>query len=333
MKCGKYCRGGANGVGVRLGQEGYAGFAGLLVCGSVWACPVCSMKIAVARATEIGRVVANAIAAGRSVGFQTFTMRHHQGQSLEELWGALAAAWASVTSGNGWVGDQRRHQLEGWLRAVEVTWGANGWHVHIHALVVGTFDEPGLEALSLSMWGRWSKALVRAGLDAPELIGSDWQLVKGGDWSATKLGEYLAKGAGAAPQIGRELTMSQGKSARGRHSTRTVWDVVDEFFETGDLALRKVWHEWERVSKGKRQLTWSRGLRELYGLEPELTDEEIALEELGTEADTLVVISKRGWREVVRRQLECDVLEAAEVSGLDGLCRVLDMLGVEYSVP
>lgn len=316
-------------VGVRV-REGIAGFSGLSSCGSVWACPVCSVKVMARRALEIGTVVALAHAEGLSVGFLTLTMRHHKGQRLDTLWDALAKAWQVVTASKGWELNRAAYGVEGWVRVVEVTWGDNGWHVHVHALVIGHFDQTGLDELAASMWGRWSRSLVRSGLDAPLSKASDWQLV-GGDLSGTALGEYLAKGVLGAGSIGAELTMTQGKVARSRYSTHQVWELLDLFAATGDLDYRGKWQTWERGSKGRRQIGWSKGLRDRFLLDPELADEVIAAEELGTDADTVVWITRAGWTALQRCPERIPLLlDVAEHQGQQGLSTWLDLLNVQH---
>ncbi len=56
------------------------------------------------------------------------------------------------------------------------------------------------------------------------------------------------------------------------------------------------WLEWEQASHGQRQLTWSRHLRALAGLDAEKTDEEVAAEETG--GQTIAVLPARTWRRV-----------------------------------
>jgi hypothetical protein len=269
------------------------------------------------------------MAAGKSVGFITLTMRHHRKQSLSMLWDALASSWASVTGGKGWLIDQARNGVEGWVRTVEVTTGANGWHVHVHALVVCD-PRLDLDRLGVSMWRRWRGALVRRGLDAPLIEASDWRLVNG-DWSGTKLGEYLSKGVNGAGSIGRELTMSQGKVARSRHSTRQVMELVDQFIATGETSALARWHEWEKASKGRRQIAWSRGLRERYGVGIEIADEELAAAELGTVDDTVCWIEAAGWSSLIKRPwLIPELLNVLEVEGWASLLEWLNVNGVSY---
>jgi hypothetical protein len=113
-----------------------------------------------------------------------------------------------------------------------------------------------------------------------------------------------------------------------------VWDLLDDVFSSGDADALDRWHEWERASKGRRQITFSRGLRARLGmLVEEQTDEEIAAEEVGSSADDLVAITDEGWREVVRRPvLQPQLLAAARTGGLTAVRQVLEAEGIGYRV-
>ncbi len=317
-KCGKVSRTDDGTVGVRS-SNGRAGFAGLVTCGSVWVCPVCSSKILARRALEIGAAVAQANSEGLPVAFCTLTMRHTRDQRLAKLWDGLAKGWGRCTSGKHWVAERDAAGVVGYVRVVETTHGKNGWHVHVHVLIFGhgLVQSGGLDGLMEPMWRRWSAGLQSQGLAAPLPIGSDWQIV-GGDLSGTKLGEYLAKGVDAAGSIGMELTQTQSKIARTAHSTESVWKLLEAGPVNGEVGPLKLWREWEKASKGRRQIAWSRGLRERLGLtREELTDDQIAAEALGTEEDTVVYISKLGWGYVVQHpSLIPEILDQAET--LDG---------------
>lgn len=330
-KCGR-TRHEAQGVTVRLSGTGAAGFAGVITCGSVWAEPVCNAKIMARRALEIGAAVALWQAQGHPVGFLTFTMRHRKGQSLGELWDALQRAWARATTGRGWYRDRALYGVAGWLRVVEVTWGDNGWHVHVHALAFleGKATPQTVAQLHSSMFSRWSAALGDAGLASPLMVGQDARLVTGP--ADADLAAYLAKSVdhGDPRLLGLELTQSQSKRARTAHGTVSPWHFLDQV-ELGDADALDRWHEWEQTSHGRRQITWSRGLRERLGLRREASDEEIAAEEIGTSADDLLVITADGWDLLCRTPARlADVLTTAEQSGLTGLRCLLDTWGVTY---
>lgn len=290
-------------VGVKVTAD-RAGFSGLVTCGSVWACPVCSAKIAAHRAAEVEAVLARHAQAGGSVVMATFTIQHRKGQGLRALWDALGDAWGKVTSGRGWQTDQDRFGIVGWLRVVEVTYGAHGWHVHIHALLLTSSKVADLADLHARLYGRWGAALGRAGFAASRQHGVDVRDVDG----AGTLGRYFAKAV-------YEVT---GANLKGtRHGNVTPFGLLRLVVEDGDAEALDRWHEWEMTSKGRRQLTWSRGLRDLYALEPEQTDEEVA------DADDLdgvlvVLIEADSWRHITRLRRLAAVLEAAESGDLFG---------------
>jgi Replication protein len=331
-KCGRVSITDSGEVGVRV-VDGHAGFAGLASCGSVWVCPVCSSKIMARRSLEIGAAVAQAQALGLGVAFSTLTMRHKRGQKLAQLWDGLAKGWGRCTSGKQWVAERDTAGLWGYVRVVETTHGRNGWHVHVHSLFIGENlqTDGDVEALMAPMWGRWSRGLQSAGLDAPLPVGSEWHLVDGGHLSGTALGEYLSKGAAASGAIGAELTQTQSKLARGVHSTRSHWQLLEDGPVNGEVAGLRLWWEWERASKGRRQIAWSQGLRQALGLGVEQSDEDIAGEQLGTADDTVVWITRLGWASIVARpQLIGELLTAAERLSTSELSAWLDGHGVGH---
>jgi hypothetical protein len=306
------------------------GFAGLATCGSVWGCSVCNAKIMARRQLEIGAAVEIWEERGGSVAFGTQTMRHWSGHRLEDLWECLSKAWQRVIGGKAWKTAKRRHGIAGWLRVVEVTFGVNGWHVHVHYLLFleASSVPRELDALKWSMFKRWSSSLKAQGLPAPLIGSQDLRVLDGPADEA--LAEYFTKAVHSARRIGLELTSSQSKTARGVHKTRSVWDFLDDVLDLGDADALERWHEWQAGSKGRRQLTWSKDLREQLGLRFEKSDEDVAAEELGTKADDLVIISAAGWRTVIAGRLRVQILESVYRQGFSGLRALLDVLGVEY---
>lgn len=335
--CGRVPRSKNDGVTLRH-IEGMAGLAGLQHCGSVWADPVCAGRILVHRALEIGAVLGRAIEQGYSLAFVTLTMQHRITQPLDLLWAAGQKGWQRSISGKYWTKVQ--HLVEGWVRVWEVTYGANGWHLHVHCVMVlapgAGADE--LEQVAGGMFDRWSRGLVAAGLDAPRRIGQDWHIVTGAN-ASEKLGEYLSKLADPAPApdsaaLGLELTHSMpGRSAKSL-ATRPTWALLDELVATGDADSLDRWHEWERVSKGKRQVGWSKGLRERFAPDVEvLTDDDVVQQEVGTDHDDIVRWSGEQWRAFVAEPDRIVMLlEVTERAGRPGAVALLDHWGVEYEL-
>jgi hypothetical protein len=328
--CGRGRRG--EYVGVRGVQGGAVGFSGLMSCGSVWACPVCSARILAQRSLELGCGLLSWEGQGGRVAMGTLTMRHDRGHSLVEEWEALSRAWDSILRSRVWAKWRERLGSPGLVRVVEVTYGPNGWHVHLHfaLLLAGTVSTPDLDELAHWLTAKWDRALRRAGMPGALAVGQDLHLVDG-DQAAVELGGYLAKSTayGAAESLGRELMGTWSKTARFEHSTDPAWHLAERFRETGELDLLDLWHQYEKGSKGRRQATWTNGLRKLLDLGVEETDEEIAAHTLDS-ADR-VLITAAGWHTAWRSPKPTSrILAALHGGGTPALCAYLDAQGIEY---
>lgn len=305
------------------GADRRAGFAGLATCGSVWSCPVCSERILRGRQDELASAIAEWEGRGNRVALITLTMRHHKGQALADLWDGLSYAWGKVTSGRTWgrlnqsygtpitrtiTAGRRKGQTVtenrlGWARVVETTHGASGWHVHVHAalfLPAGvTVDQ--VDDLGGSMFAGWSAALVRKGFRAPlEDHGVDIRLAGaayGG--SMDRLSDYFAKGTYDVDATALALELARGDLKTARGGNRTPFRILSDVSAFGLAEDVDLWLEWEKASKGRRQLTWATGFRAELLTAAESTDEELAAEELGTADDDLVRITGRDFRLVI----------------------------------
>lgn len=311
-KCGKVSRV-AGGPTLRL-SEGRAGFAGLVSCGSPWSCPVCARKIGAQRAEEIRDVVSAVYAEGGACSLVTLTLRHHSGHALTDSWSALRKAWGAVTSGRGAQRDREQFGITGWIACVEVTHGAAGFHPHLHIVVC--HDTPVSQELLDELAGRWfarfERALARKGFSALEFQGGlDARIVTAD--SSGALGMYLSK-------LALEVTGAMTKTGRKRgsrttsFSSRTMWQVLADGLATGLADDLEAWAEYEKASHQRKQVTFSRGLRQRFRLAEEETDEEIAGKDLGS--DDLIALPAETWHAI--RGCAEQLLTAAEVDGIVG---------------
>lgn len=320
-------------VGVRYSPGIGAGFSGLVTCGSVWACPVCSAKILARRSLELGAGLLAWEAAGGRLVMGTLTMRHHRGHRLTEQLDALQRAWNGVTGSRVWRKWRARLRSPGYVAVPEITYGANGWHAHLHfvLLIDQGDDDDSMTEFSGWLTAKWARLLEAAGMPGALDVGQDVHVVDGVRVAAD-LGSYLAKSTayGAAESMGRELFGVWTKGAGGRHGTEPAWRLAEEFGETGDADLLDLWGEYERATKGRRQCRWSHGLRDLLGLGEERTDEEVAEETAGDE--DLLLITAEGW-ETAWRSLRptSRILAAVEEGGVPGLRAYLVEHGIEFT--
>jgi len=270
------------------------GYAGLATCGRVWVCPVCNAKIQAARRLEVGAALSFILGTDGGAAFGSYTLRHHARTDPDRLWRGLSKCWQAVKRD----GSVRRLRVSmgylGTIRAAECTYGANGWHPHIH--VVHLFSRPvsvaEVAALHAAEFRAWAAGAARLGLSAPSDAAQDLHVVTGAT-ADVELGDYFTKASytPTVEAVGWEMTSSQTKTRTRAKDSRTPWDLLAAVHLEGDADALDLWHIWERFSKGKRALTWTRGLRALCGLGVEREDEEVAEEAVGTADDVLFTIA------------------------------------------
>lgn len=275
------------GIAVRSGLDGPCGYeVGVQHCGSVWTCPVCSAKIRARRAVDLGALCERYTADGGWLVMVTFTMRHSREDSLEGERHAMTRAWSSLRQSPAFR--DLGPEVDGFVCATEVTDGENGWHLHKHVL----FFVPGSSAGDAGATGcgvrkqaevlstdlpttRLGSVMAMIGALAPlwcRLIerhtgkvpvrerAFDMQLMNSG------AGVYLSK-------VGDELTRSDVK---GRSPFGLLHGVA-----AGEPRAIARWIEYADTMKGAHALEYSKGLRELLGALPELSDDEIVAQDEG----------------------------------------------------
>lgn len=322
-KCGRYALDTDKGVSVVQAGD-VAHYSGLMLCGSIWSCPVCSAKIRNVRAGEVTRAVEQHTEAGGIAALVTLTVQHGVHHSLRELFGLVADGWRSMNSGREGKERRERYGVVGSIRTLEITHGSAGWHPHLHVLV---FLEPGrtsddVDGLVDELHGRWCELVESRGYVRPALAAQHGVKVERPRDAAAYVGK-VQDASGASP-IALELTRHDLK--QGRRASRTPFTILRDFTETGDMADVVKWWEYEEVTRKRHAITWSKGLRARFDLE-DRTDEEIAGEEVG--GIVVAVIPHSTWAQVIRhREAGTRILEAAERSGIAGVRAVLRDLGL-----
>lgn len=293
-------------------------YVGLQTCGSVWLCPVCAAKISERRREELARAIAAWEAKGGSVVMVTYTLSHTSADSLRssvEGLGAALRALRSTRQGRAWV---ERWGLRGAVRALEVTYGRNGWHPHVHQLcfVERPVDPEQFRQELLALW----QACVQ--LKALRNVNCHGIDVAQGDMTVA---EYVSKfGHERTWGAERELAKSTSKrSAVGRNPVQLLEAAGD-----GDEAAAARWLEYAAVMPGTHQLRWSPGLRELLGLGEARSDEDLA-EEQSESADLVCRLDPADWRRIVAQDGRAELLEVAATRSPERILMFLTAFGCE----
>lgn len=311
--------------------QGRAYYANVRRCGCVWVCPHCAGKIGRARVEELRRGVAAARVRGLHVSLVTYTVGHSASQGLRPLLEGVTLALRKWRSGRAWQQFAERVGYVGSVRNIEVTWGeASGWHPHSHALL---FTEKALRAADVKwMRTRWVEAVAAAGGYASEKRGLQVSAREGDvegylEKMLDAYGGEEERRSWAAPE---ELTYWHVKKGRGDRFG--PFDLLRQLVATGWVGYADKWREYVEAFAGRRQLYWSKGLRDLLGLGAEASDQEIADAE-GERAEIVWVFSAPEWRRVIRQGVQEVLLDVAERSGAEGVeAFVWDLMGGSYAV-
>jgi hypothetical protein len=293
-------------------KEGSAYYCGLETCGNVWLCPVCSAKIHHRRAAELRDALDSWAENGHSASLITITVPHDLGDRLGKLLDAQRDAWKHVTQGASWQRLKCRLGIAGHIIALEFTWGdENGWHPHYHVLLVHDQD-PGAAAIAAlhgHIHSRLAGACSDAGLRQPD----QFHAVRiDPNVSATAAGGYVAKGGDWTPAE----EMTRGDLKTSHIGSRTPFQILADYYQTGDIRDRDLWREYDRVVRNLAAVRWSRGLRVAIlgpAVEPLPADEDLAAEDVN--GQLAAVIPFPVWSRIRVAGLDHVVLVAAEHGG------------------
>jgi len=268
--------------------DGRTSITGLRRCGSVWECSECGQRIGLRRRHELERLAERHRATGGEVYHLTLTARHASGHDLRAMREHMAKAWAACISGEPWRRLAAKIGFSGFVRALDVTIGAHGWHPHLHVLVLtGKPLRPReLAALRRRMRERWSRAIVRLSKSGSTLTAPSRQ--HGVRLVRAMVPAYLAE---ASITWSDELASATMKKAR--NGNRTPWQVLHQLTR-GKYATRAErnadesrWKAWATDMRGAKQLSWSKGLKKKYQVEK--ADEQGELDLAPAEVLRLVI--------------------------------------------
>jgi len=283
-----------------------AHYQGLMVCGSVWVCPICAAKISEHRRIELEQAIARCIANGGAVYLTTYTISHKRYDTLATLLQSFLTARRKMKQGRAAQELRKRFGIQGTISVREVTWSKlNGWHPHCHELVFCS-AEIDINAYDRAVRQQWQQSVEHEGLSINE---------HGFSVSQTygSVADYVAK-------FGREplcspwdaaTEMTKGHLKRGHTDEHLTPFAMLWLISQGSEELKPVFREYAQWFKGKHQLVWSAGLRALLlENQEEQTDEELAQEE-ETETVLLGQLTRMQWWIILANEAQGKLLEVA----------------------
>lgn len=284
-------------------------YSGLMVCGSVWECPVCASKISERRRKELNIASDGYFKGGGNQSMLTLTCSHSRFDKLGDLLQVLGKAVLKFRSGRRYDNLRKELDIEASIRAFEITYGVNGWHPHIHILIFHKYEieDWEREGFENEFYELWSDACEKYGLKTSREYGLKLDDAMQANQYIGKWGDIVEKSWG----IDSEMTKSNIK--RGRKESLTPFDFLRRVVKDGDLGYAVQFQEYAKAMKGKTQLYWSRGLKQRFKIK-EKTDEEIAKAK-EEPADLLGKLNWKDWRYIIENDYRAKLLDYVEQYG------------------
>jgi hypothetical protein len=305
-----------------------------MICANIWACPVCSAKISERRREELERAISSVTASGGGVYHMLLTIPHARKDKPLGLVAYLLKAYERFCSGKYRLSALVPGYL-GFVRALEVTHGENGWHPHLHVLV---FTEVALSPSQVDLmrhvlWAKWEARVLKITGKSPSRKAFSFNPAVQGSFEQTNFVTVEGEAVHVCPVTGYvtkfgadreieeivqrrrwsaadELTKANAKKS-GRAGGRSPWQLLADFQE-GDVHAGMLWKEFIAAFKGRAQLYWSQGLRSNLGLDDASTDEQLAAA-IDAQDRLLACISDLDWKLILARNLRGQVLEVLRI--------------------
>lgn len=316
--------------------------AGTMKCGSGWVCPACMQYIAARRREEIQTALERSQNEYFSV-MATYTARHDAGMRLADLTGSMVKAYGGVFSGRWWAETKEEFALTGAIRAMEITYGENGWHPHFHVIMLvrrdmleGSYN--GTVSADQEIFGspaeycgtlqpmiekRWLAQLAKRGLDAKSGIAVD---IRSAD---AYIAEYVSK-FGKMPQDwavnASAYEVASGPTKTAREGNLSVLDLL--FHSVDSPKMKNLFLEYAAATKGRSAIHWSKGLKAM--LDIEVIRDEIAAEGIETETDRLLAeVGIANWKYAVMRGYLGQIMTYANAGNDQKLAWLLGKIDAE----
>jgi len=274
-------------------------FDGIMACGSVWLCPVCSPRISQERRREL-------LNATKRKNFfpvmVTATLKHEKTDALSHLLQVLNGGLKRMKSGRAWQRFAEKYGIQAHAAVLEIRYSfAAGWHPHKH--IVFFLEKPvNMQEFKREIVAIYTKQVEKSGGYASEFHSMDVQ--EGSD----AFEKYITK-----TDVSYELLGGFYKQSRkeGKKWSYSSWELA-VMAGDGDVQARMLYLEYANATHGKKQFVYSHGGKKVLGIS-EKTDEQLANDEPASEEITR--IPRASWLVVLREGKQAAVLRIAEQGG------------------
>lgn len=230
-------------------------YSNIQTCSSVWKCPVCSVKIALRRSSEVEEAMQRWPG---QVVFSTFTLSHTAKDSFSSLLHDMKSSTSYVHSkSKAWSQFKQDFDFYGNYTSYETTFGYNGFNPHKHGLMFFDQQNPSsLDDMKEALYPIWHRALQRQGRYC--------SFERGVHLRHADSTDYLFSAA-------KEISSLPVKIG-GRRSYSPI--ELLQLSRFGHLQARRLWLDYAKSSYRRWHLYSTQGLKQTLGIKDK-TDQEV----------------------------------------------------------
>lgn len=303
--------------GVTIVKQGkHAHYHGLMTCGGVWGCPVCAAAALEDYFYKIKAASNGMINNGYSAAMITFTIPHRQTQTAKQVLSDLNAIMANFQNQPCYNRDCKAAGFGGNIRALEATYGNNGWHWHFHVIsFFNNLTPAAAEDLERQWKWQWYKSCLRIVPNLVQYYDSVESLMandtsdgvhfsrkhSGAIWlanDAEQCARYICDAA-------KELSAQQHKGKFTGHGSG--WHMTPlQLLQSDEKHFNDMYFEYVRAAKGKYRIYISPYVRRRCGVDVNAEAERLhaAEAENFTQPEVVCKFGVISWSDVVRVEQE-----------------------------
>lgn len=305
-------------------EHPYAFLSGVMVCGSVWSCPVCAAKIMERRRREVAQAMKAKHSQGLKAVLVTYTIPHYSGQCPVELLARFSEALTSLRGSRGFKRQMNESCRDGHIRTLEMTYGSNGFHPHTHELYFVRSDDDA-DNLRDALTELWLNACTRLRL-VPARRYADFRRHAVDVIDNAQPVDYMAKTGDGDAVSGADFEMTRHDLKSGKGTVHPF--VLLDRLAAGDREAGDLFMAYSEAVKGRAAVQFSRGLKREVHL-VDASDEELAkAEPRPHESEILGLIHAMDWDKIADLGLIGDLMVASQFGAREGLLRWADAAGV-----
>lgn len=293
-------------------------YHGVMKCGSVWRCPVCSKKITDYRQKEVYFLASEWLRNEGELSFITLTLRHNKTDSLKMILNRLNGEFRKMQRTSVFSKIKSAYKITGFVKSLEITYSfENGWHPHLHLLVFHRSKKT--DDLHKGLIKQWTKRKVLRATQRAQNAQSVYN--KNG------ISNYVTKW-----DLSAELTKSSFKVSKSKRSFTgfaLLKSIIEGKFEGHKMQFAEwKYQEYIAATYRRHMIHISKEVRKLLTDQDLKSVEEILKDE--TPDETICKIDKNLWKEIIGKKIEANLLNAYELGGIEGIKKLLIKKQLSY---